>query len=189
MSFAFPNAGGAVEDTQGSCKMKGGFRRNVNGRSYPRPWRKGCFACMVLALSLPSQLFPRAIRAIRELCPIEAPTFPRGTSAQMVQKTCTREGIIALFTDPPVVISPYASPPSLKPQRLCPAPVSAPLTSNSRGCPARQPSNSSAPRLNSGLRFQPAARRSTLGRGRWAPSSPPRRAFGDEQRPLIITKG
>ena len=27
----------------------------MNGLSYPRSWRKGCFACMVLALSLPCQ--------------------------------------------------------------------------------------------------------------------------------------
>jgi len=35
----------------------------MNGRSYQRSWRKGFFACIVLALSLSSQFSPRAIRA------------------------------------------------------------------------------------------------------------------------------
>ena len=37
---------------------------HIPGRIYPRSWRKGCFACMVLASNLPSQFSPRTIRAL-----------------------------------------------------------------------------------------------------------------------------
>ena len=55
------------------------------------------------------------------------PTSPRGTSAQRFRKMCIRKGRTALFTNPRAVISPCASPPSLKPRRLRPAAASAPI--------------------------------------------------------------
>jgi len=44
MSSAFPNAGGAVEDTQGSCMMERRLQRKLEWKNLPRSWRRGCFA-------------------------------------------------------------------------------------------------------------------------------------------------
>jgi len=95
------------------------------------------------------------------------------------RKTCTRKGRAALFTNPREVISPYASPPSLKPRRLHPAAASAPI--------AKDRKFERLPRLNLGSKFQPALRLAP-GRGGWAPSSPPRWTSGDEQRPLLNSR-
>ena len=40
ISSAFLNAGGAVEDTQGSCMVKWRLQRKFEWRSYPRSWRR-----------------------------------------------------------------------------------------------------------------------------------------------------
>ena len=48
VSYAFPNAGAPLRTRKIVACWKGGLRGNLNGRSYPRSWRKGCFACMVL---------------------------------------------------------------------------------------------------------------------------------------------
>ena len=54
------------------------------------------------------------------------PISPRGTSAQAVQKRVL-VGAKCAIHDPRAVISPYPSPPSLKPRRLRPAAASAPI--------------------------------------------------------------
>ena len=66
MSSAFPNAGGAVEDTQGSCMMERRLQWKFEWTEFSAVLAEGllrlCGAGVVLALSLPRQFSPRTIR-------------------------------------------------------------------------------------------------------------------------------
>ena len=110
---------------------------------------------------------------------------------KLSRKTCTREGRIALFTGPRAVISPYASPPSLKPRRFRPAAASALIARGiifERLTRNLQTSNSSGPRLKYRDRDfnRRVGRRRDVEGGRLPASHAGPLA---KQRPLLISRG
>jgi len=65
MSSAFPNVGGAVEETQGSCMIKRRLQRKFEWTELPAVLAERLLRLHGLfALSLPSQFSPLAMRAI-----------------------------------------------------------------------------------------------------------------------------